>query len=127
MQEDHSTMSSHIKIVKVSAEVEKDEFDIKVTHWKLLLETNRYYEIKPENGPVKRIYKEKLNTVVDETKSYSQGLLSCSAFCIEDRVNEMQLEILRKLQLKINSYRDELQLNQKALEQQKLQFKPEEL
>lgn len=116
-------MSSHIRIVKVSAEVERDEYDVKVSHWKLLLETNRYYEIKPESGPVKRIYKEKLNTVVDETKSYADGFLSCSAFCIEDRVNEMQIEILRKLQLKINSYRDELQLNQKALEQQHLQLK----
>ncbi|UQZ32281.1 hypothetical protein C2I18_01195 [Paenibacillus sp. PK3_47] len=116
-------MSSQIRIVKVSAEIEKDEFDIKVSHWKLLLETNRYYEIKPESGPVKRIYKEKLNTVVDETKSYTDGFLSCSAFCAEERVNEMQLEMLRKLQLKINSYRDELQLNQKALEEQQLQLK----
>ncbi|MEK5027499.1 hypothetical protein [Paenibacillus sp. FSL M7-1046] len=112
-------MNNQIRIVKVSAEIEKDEFDIKVSHWRLLLETNRYYEIKPEFGPVKRIYKEKLNTVTDETKSYADGILSCSAFCIEDRVNEMQLEILRKLQLKINSFRDELQLNQKAIEQQK--------
>lgn len=113
-------MNNQIKIVKVSAEIEKDEFDFKVSPWRLLLETNRYYEIKPELGPVKRIYKEKLNTVTDETKSYADGFLSCSAFCIEDRVNEMQLEILHKLQLKINSFRDELQLNQKAIEQQKL-------
>jgi hypothetical protein len=111
-------MNNQIRIVKVSGEIEKDEFDIKVSYWRLLLETKRYYEIKPELGPVKRIYKEKLNTVTDETKSYADGILSCSAFCIEDRVNEMQVEILRKLQLKINSFRDELQLNQKAIEQQ---------
>ncbi|WP_150275721.1 hypothetical protein [Paenibacillus tepidiphilus] len=113
-------MNSHIKIVKVSAAIEKDEFDLSVTHWKLLLETNRYYEIKPESGPVKRIYKEKLNTIVEETKSYADGFLSCSAFCDETRINEIQLEILRNLQLKINAYQDALSLNQKAIEQQKL-------
>lgn len=108
-------MNNQIKIVKVSAEIEKDEFDVKVSHWRLLLETNRYYEIKPEQGPVKRIYKEKLNTVTDETKAYADGYLSCSAFCIEDNVNEMQMEILRKLQLKINAIQEELHLNQKAI------------
>lgn len=111
-------MNSQIRIVKVSAAIEKDEFDVKVSHWRLLLETNRYYEIKGEDGPVKRIYKEKLNTVVDETKSYTAGQLSCSAFCIEDRVNEMQIEILRSLQLKINDYMSQLHLNQKAIERQ---------
>ncbi|WP_232380874.1 MULTISPECIES: hypothetical protein [Paenibacillus] len=111
-------MDSHIRIVKVSAAIEKDEFDVKVSHWRLLLETNRYYEIKGEDGPVKRIYKEKLNTVVDESKSYTAGQLSCSAFCIEDRINEMQIEILHKLQLKINDYMNQLHLNQKAIERQ---------
>lgn len=113
-------MNSHIRIVKVSAEIERDEFDIKVSHWRLLLETNRYYEIKSETGPVKRIYKEKLNTVTDETKAYTDGYLSCSAFCAEERVNEMQLEILRQLQLKINTIKDELHLNQQAIERQNL-------
>ncbi|MNC38024.1 hypothetical protein D3C75_866130 [compost metagenome] len=111
-------MDSHIRIVKVSAAIEKDEFDVKVSHWRLLLETNRYYEIKGEDGPVKRIYKEKLNTVVDESKSYTAGQLSCSAFCIEDRINEMQIEILHKLQLKINDYMNQLHLNQIAIERQ---------
>ncbi|WP_052380527.1 hypothetical protein [Paenibacillus camerounensis] len=113
-------MKNHIKIVKVSAAVEKDAFDVTVSHWKLLLETNRYYEIKAEDGPVKRIYKEKLNTVVDETKSYSAGQLSCSAFCAEDRINEMQIEILRNLQLKINHYMHELDLNMKAIQRQSI-------
>lgn len=111
-------MNSHIKIVKVSAAIEKDEFAVKVSHWKLLLETSRYYEIRGEEGPVKRIYKEKLNTVVDETKSYSAGQLSCSAFCAEERINEMQIEMLRKLQLKINQYMSELHLNMKAIQRQ---------
>ncbi|WP_156830096.1 hypothetical protein [Paenibacillus sp. HW567] len=112
--------NSHIRIVKVSAEIEKDEYEFKVSHWRLLLETNRYYEIKPENGPVKRIFKEKLNTIVDETKSYTDGFLACSAFCDEERIDEMQSEILKNLQLKINVYMNELQLNQKAIDQQYL-------
>ncbi|WP_379150837.1 hypothetical protein [Paenibacillus sp. sgz5001063] len=103
--------------MKVSAEIEKDEYEIKVSHWRLLLETNRYYEIKPESGPVKRIYKEKMNTVVDETKSYTDGILTCSAFCIEDQVSEMHIKILQNLQSKVNCYMNELQLNQKAIEQ----------
>lgn len=115
-------MSSQIRIFKVSAELEKSQFDIKVSPWKLLIETNRYYEIKPENGPVKRIYKEKLNTVVEESKSYTNGFLSCSAFCIEDQVNDMKMLIVQNLQLKIKDYMNELQLNQKAIEQKYLLF-----
>ncbi|MNC49002.1 hypothetical protein D3C76_646100 [compost metagenome] len=84
----------------------------------MLLETNRYYEIRPENGPVKRIYKEKLNTIVDETKSYTDGILACSAFCTEEHVNEMHMKILQSLQSKVNTYMNELQLNQRAIEQQ---------
>ncbi|OKP81491.1 hypothetical protein A3844_26185 [Paenibacillus helianthi] len=102
--------------MKVSAEIEKDEYEIKVSHWRLLLETSRYYEIKPENGPVKRIYKEKLNTVVDETKSYTNGIMTCSAFCIEEQVGEMHIKILQSLQSKVNTYMNELQLNQRAIE-----------
>lgn len=113
-------MNSPIKIYKVSVQLEKDEFDVTVSHWRLLLETNRYYEIKPESGPVKRIYKEKLNTVVDDTKFYIDGYLACSAFCIEDRIDDMHIEILHKLQMKVNAYMDELRLNQRAIE---LQFK----
>ncbi|WNS44634.1 hypothetical protein [Paenibacillus sp. MMS20-IR301] len=111
-------MNSPIKIVRVSAQLEKDAFAVQVSHWRLLVETNRYYEIKPESGPVKRIYKEKLNTVVDDTKAYSDGYLACSAFCIEDRINDMHIEMLHQLQLKVKAYMEELQLNQRAIEVQ---------
>ncbi|MBY3619560.1 hypothetical protein HGO21_08385 [Acinetobacter sp. CUI P1] len=59
-QEDHYIIMNnhHQRIVKVSGELREGKFEIKITHWKLLIETNRYYEIKPENGVVKRIYKE---------------------------------------------------------------------
>jgi hypothetical protein len=113
-------MNSPIKIFKVTVQLEKDECDVDVSHWRLLVETNRYYEIKPESGPVKRIYKEKLNTVVDDTKSYTDGYLACSAFCIEDRIHDMHIEMLHKLQMKVKRYMDELHLNQQAIE---LQFK----
>ncbi|AIQ42264.1 hypothetical protein [Paenibacillus sp. FSL R5-0912] len=111
-------MNSPIKIFKVTVQLEKDEYDVDVTHWRLLTETNRYYEIKPESGPVKRIYKEKLNTVVDDTKSYTDGYLACSAFCIEDRIHDMHILMLHKLQMKVKAYMDELQLNQQAIELQ---------
>lgn len=113
-------MNSPIKIYRVSAQLEKDAFAVKVSHWKLLLETNRYYEIKPESGPVKRIYKEKLNLVTDDTKSYTDGYLACSAFCVEERIHEMHIELLHKLQNKVKAYMEELQLNQRAIE---LQFR----
>lgn len=108
-------MNSPIKIFKVTVQLEKDEYGLEVSHWRLLVETNRYYEIKPESGPVKRIYKEKLNTVVDDTKSYTDGYLACSAFCNEDRIDDMHTEMLHALQLKIKAYMDELHLNQQAL------------
>lgn len=115
-------MNSHKVIIKVLGQLREGEFDIQIIPWKLLIETNRYYEIKPENGAVKRIYKEKLNTIVDESKSYTNGFLYCSAFCIEDRIDDMKREIVQQLQLKIKNYMNELQLNQKAIEQQFLQF-----
>lgn len=111
-------MNSPIKIFKLTVQLEKDEYDVDVSHWRLLVETNRYYEIKPESGPVKRIYKEKLNTVMDDTKAYTDGYLACSAFCIEDRIQDMHIEMLHKLQLKVKAYMDELQLNQQAIELQ---------
>lgn len=111
-------MNSPIKIFKVTVQLEKDEYDVEASHWRLLVETNRYYEIKPESGPVKRIYKEKMNTVVDDTKSYTDGYLACSAFCIEDRIHDMHIEMLHKLQMKVKAYMDELQMNQQAIELQ---------
>ncbi|ETT57695.1 hypothetical protein C173_31516 [Paenibacillus sp. FSL R7-277] len=117
-------MNSPIKIFKVTVQLEKDEYGLEVSHWRLLVETNRYYEIKPESGPVKRIYKEKLNTVVDDTKSYTDGYLACSAFCNEDRIDDMHTEMLHALQLKIKAYMDELHLNQQALELQFNRPKP---
>lgn len=121
-QEDHYIIMNnhHQRIVKITGELREGKFEIKISHWKLLIETNRYYEIKPENGVVKRIYKEKLNTVYDETKSYVNGFLSCSAYCNEERINDMHIEILKLLQLKIKTYINELQLNQRAIDRYSL-------
>lgn len=117
-------MNIPIKIYKVTVQLEKDEYGIDVSHWRLLVETNRYYEIKPENGPVKRIYKEKLNTVMDDTKAYQGGVLACSAFCHEDRIEDMHTLMLDQLQIKIRTYMDALHLNQQAIELQARQPKP---
>lgn len=119
-------MNSPIKIFKVTVQLEKDEYGIEVSHWRLLVETSRYYEIKPENGPVKRIYKEKLHTVVDDTKAYQGGVLACSAFCHEDRIEDMHTLMLDSLQLKIRAYLEALHLNQQAIEQQTRKLKPME-
>ncbi len=100
---------------KVTGELRKDKYEFKVAPWKLLLETQRYYEIRPENGAVKRIYKEKLNTPVVETKQYANGVLSCSAFCTEDRIEELQRLILNQLQSSIKTYMEDLKMNQQAL------------
>ncbi|MBT2289329.1 hypothetical protein J7E73_09300 [Paenibacillus albidus] len=106
--------------MKLSAELNRDKLHLKISHWKLLVETNRYYEIKSEIGPAKRIYKEKLNTVAEETKCYTAGLLSCSAFCHEERLHVMEQELIHMLQLKVNTYRNELQLNQQAIDRHRL-------
>ncbi|MFB9276481.1 hypothetical protein [Cohnella cellulosilytica] len=100
---------------KVTGELRKDKYEFKVAPWRLLLETQRYYEIRPENGAVKRIYKEKLNTPIIETKQYANGILSCSAFCTEDRIEELQRLILNQLQSSVKTYMEDLKLNLLAL------------
>ncbi|TVY03297.1 hypothetical protein [Cohnella terricola] len=107
-----------MSIVRITGELSKDRYDVQVVPWKLLLETNRYYEIKPEQGAVKRIYKEKLNTATIETKQYANGTLSCSAFCTEDRIEELQRDIVKQLQTRVIAYMEDLQLNQVALNRQ---------
>ncbi|BBI35151.1 hypothetical protein [Cohnella abietis] len=109
-------MKTNIRFFKVTGELQRDIFNIVISPWKLLLETKRYYEIKPENGAVKRIYKEKLNTLITETKHYANGVLTCSAFCTEDYIDEVQKNILQQLQLSIVAYMEDLQLNQLALD-----------
>jgi len=112
-----------VDIVRIIGELSKDRYDVKVVPWKLLLETNRYYEIKPEQGAVKRIYKEKLNTATIETKQYANGTLCCSAFCTKDRIEELQRVILKQLQTKVIAYLEDLKLNQIALNRQQVHFK----
>jgi len=113
-------MNSQNRIFKVSVELKRNELDISINPWKLLIETNRYYEIKPEDGQVKRIYKEKLNTIVDETKFYTDGHLYCSAFCTEEHIDDMRLMIIKNFQNKVNAYMSDLRLNQMTIEQQLL-------
>ncbi|OXS59219.1 hypothetical protein B1A99_11345 [Cohnella sp. CIP 111063] len=108
-------INNALRFFKVTGELRKDKCEFKIAPWKLLLETQRYYEIKPENGAVKRIYKEKLNTTVVETKQYANGTLCCSAFCTEDRIEELQRTILKQLQTSIKTYMEDLQLNLTAL------------
>lgn len=114
-------MNNQRKIFKVSVELNRNNWDICINPWKLLIETNRYYEIKPEDGQVKRLYKEKLNSIVDETKSYKNGLLYSSAFCTEDHIDDMYREIVKNLQSQITTYLSDLHLNQRIVEQQLIQ------
>jgi hypothetical protein len=108
-------MNSQDRIYKVSAELKRNVLDININPWKLLIETNRYYEIKPEKGQVKRLYKEKLNTIIDETKAYTNGFLYCSAFCTEDYIDDIHQDIIKNLQIQINAYVSDLQLNQRTI------------
>lgn len=108
-------MNSSKKLYQVTGELQRDQLDFKVSPWKLLIETNRYYEIKPANGSVKRLYKEKLNTPAHETKYYTDGTLSVSAFCLEEHIDEIQQMIIEQMKLKISNYMKDLELNQKAL------------
>lgn len=110
-------MSAPIQIYKISAELKKDQFKLLVIPWKLLIETNRYYEIREENGPVKRLYKEKLNTITMDTKSYANGTIVCSAFCSEDYIHQTKKEIVKKLGHIIDSYIEELRVNQKTIKE----------
>ncbi|GJM81049.1 hypothetical protein MJ257_16440 [Paenibacillus timonensis] len=81
----------------------------------MLIETNRYYEIKPITGPVKRLYKEKLNIAVQETKHYSDGTLAISAFCQEEHIEDIRVYLIEQLDSKINNYLKDLELNKQAL------------
>lgn len=109
-------MNSSKQLYQVTGDLQRDQLNFKVTPWKLLIETNRYYEIKPANGAVKRLYKEKLNMAVHETKSYCDGTLTVSGFCMEEHIPEMQRLIIDQLESKIRKYLKDLELNQKALD-----------
>ncbi|MFC4598439.1 hypothetical protein [Cohnella hongkongensis] len=108
-------IGSNLRFVKVTGELRKDKCEFKIAPWRLLLETQRYYEIRPEHGAVKRIYKEKLNTTTLETKQYANGTLCCSAFCTEDRVEEIQQVILHQLEASVKTYMNDLRMNLLAL------------
>ncbi|MGG6310227.1 hypothetical protein [Paenibacillus macerans] len=108
-------MNSLKTLYQVTGELQKDQLHFKITPWKLLIETNRYYEIKPMHGSVKRLYKEKLNMAIHETKSYADGILMVSAFCREEHIEEIQTILIDQLASKINNYLKDLELNQKAL------------
>ncbi|MGN8769545.1 hypothetical protein ACTNDP_03370 [Paenibacillus barengoltzii] len=107
--------SSKKFLYQVVGNLHKDQLEFKVTPWKLLIETNRYYEIKAATGPVKRLYKEKLNTAVLETKHYCDGRLIASVFCREGHIEEAERIIINHLAAKIDTYMKDLQLNQKVL------------
>lgn len=108
-------MNSSRTLYQITVELRKDQLASKITPWKLLVETNRYYEIKPITGSVKRLYKEKLNTAIQETKHYADGLLTISAFCHEEHLQEIRSYLIEQLEERINHYMNDLELNKKAL------------
>ncbi|WP_256761663.1 hypothetical protein [Cohnella sp. WQ 127256] len=113
-------MSNGMDLFKVTGELKNSTFIFHVSPWKLLIETNRYYEIKPQAGAVKRIYKEKVNVISDDIKHYAEGFLSCSAFCREDSIPDIQRNIVHHLQTTLHAYLNDLHLNQSAIDQQLL-------
>lgn len=109
-------MNNSIRLFKVSGIVHKDQFVVCAKEWKLLKETGRYYEIKSEDASVKRVYKEKLGVIQDDTKSYANGLISNHTFCAQEDIESMKSLIIAELDSKISSYLKDLLLNKKALE-----------
>lgn len=108
-------MTSSKTLYQVTLELRKDQLYSEITPWRLLVETKRYYEIKRINGSVKRLYKEKLNTAIQETKHYADGLLAMSAFCREEHIEDTHTYLIEQLDSKINHYLQDLELNKKAL------------
>lgn len=108
-------MNSSKTLYQVTVELRRDQLASRIIPWKLLVETNRYYEIKPITGPVKRLYKEKLNIAVQETKHYSDGTLAISAFCQEEHIEDIRVYLFEQLDSKINNYLKDLELNKQAL------------
>lgn len=102
-------------LFQVIGELNRSELQFQVCEWKLLIETNKYLEIKAPNGVVKRIYKEKLNVVIGDTKYYADGQLSCSAFCSEDDISNIKTAIVTQLKKQIAALMSDLQINQIAL------------
>ncbi|NRF95563.1 hypothetical protein HQN89_32515 [Paenibacillus frigoriresistens] len=109
-----------MRLFKVSGMLHKEQLQFYVNEWRLLKETERYYEIKSEDGCVKRIYREKLNTLHEETKKYVDGVISCHVFCALQHIDDMKHMIMVRLNAKIDDYMNDLLLNQKALEDYKL-------
>ncbi|WP_145945762.1 hypothetical protein [Paenibacillus sp. Y412MC10] len=109
-------MNNSIRLFKVSGIVHKDQLVVCVKEWKLLKETGRYYEIKSEDASVKRVYKEKLGVIQDDTKAYANGLISNHTFCAHEDIETMKSLIITELDSKISSYLQDLLLNRKAME-----------
>lgn len=108
-------MNSSKTLYQITVELRKDQLASRITPWRLLVETNRYYEIKPITGSVKRLHKEKLNTAIQETKHYSDGILAISAFCQEEHIEDIRVYLIEQLDSKINNYLKDLELNKQAL------------
>lgn len=102
-------------LFQVIGELNRGELQFQVWEWKLLIETNKYLEIKAPNGVVKRIYKEKINVVIGNTKYYADGHLSCSAFCSRDDISNIKIAIVTQLKQQIAAFMSDLQINQSAL------------
>ncbi|BFH30366.1 hypothetical protein [Paenibacillus melissococcoides] len=111
----NSRVNNQSILFQVIGELNRGELQFQICEWKLLIETKRYLEIKAPNGMVKRIYKEKINVVIGDTKYYSDGHLSCSAFCVEDDISTIKIAIVKQLKQQIDALMSDLQINQSAL------------
>jgi len=111
-----NTFDKGTRFIQVTGILEGDRFTFRNSEWKLLVETSRYYEIKPDSGSVKRLYKEKLHVILNDSSHYKHAALSCTAFCLKEREAEIRLQILLHLKRRIQELKQDLQLNLDALE-----------
>lgn len=112
-----NTFDKGTRFIQVTGTLERDRFTFHTCEWKLLVETSRYYEIKPDSGSVKRLYKEKLHVILNDSSHYKHAALSCSAFCLKEREAEIRVQILHHLKRRVQELKQDLQHNLDALEQ----------
>lgn len=110
----NTSVNNNSILFQVIGELTRDELQFQICEWKLLIETKRYLEVKATNGMVKRIYKEKINAVIGDTKYYADGYLSCSAFCREEDISTIKKAIVNQLKQQIAAFMTDLTINQSA-------------
>lgn len=113
-----------LRIFKLSGCIYKDKLQFFMHEWNLISEKNAYYEINPgDRQGNKRLKKEMLNVVQTDYNNHLGGLICFHAFCTEDKIEEMQKEIVKNLEDKLDSFEKALNENRTALKNASFEIK----